>query len=65
MMASATTAALIYEARTGSPETWPSGWPAAPQPRSIQGIELSERADAVVILDVLHYIDYCSPAHRR
>ncbi len=62
---------------------WPSGWPAAPEPASIHGIELMPRdverarralgdaarftvgdmcrvdfgqADAVVILDVLHYV---------
>jgi len=63
--------------------TWPAGWPPAPSPRSMRGIELMARevawarralgpacevlqadirsavfgsADAVVMLDVLHYI---------
>lgn len=66
---------------------WPPGWPAAPQPTSIRGIDLRERAvrrarsalgqravfevgditaaefrsvDAIVILDVLHFMDYDS-----
>jgi SAM-dependent methyltransferase len=78
----------------GSAPAWPAGWPAAPRPASIHGIELMVRdvaraqaalcgpqasalaaqtdlrftagdmcrtdfgrADAVVILDVLHYVD--------
>jgi SAM-dependent methyltransferase len=66
---------------------WPAGWPAAPDPVSLHGIELMPRdverarralgdravftagdmcnsafgqADAVVILDVLHYVDYAA-----
>jgi SAM-dependent methyltransferase len=67
------------------PENWPAGWPEAPRPTSIRGIELRRQevqrargalgqkaefeigditeaefgtVDAIVILDVLHFIDY-------
>jgi SAM-dependent methyltransferase len=78
---------LTARSRHAVPHSWPPNWPAAPQPQSIRGIELNERAvrrarsalgeraefvvgditqadygvaDAIVILDVLHYIDYGS-----
>ena len=78
-------AAFLLAARdTAERGLWPAGWPCAPLPQSIRGIELMPRdverarralgergefvlgnicdtdfgeADAVVILDVLHYID--------
>lgn len=78
-------AAFLLAARdTAARGLWPAGWPSAPTPASIRGIELMPRdvdrarralgsrgefilgdicdtefgeADAVVILDVLHYID--------
>jgi SAM-dependent methyltransferase len=66
---------------------WPAGWPPAPQPESLTGVELDPRevrrarlalgaraqivagdirdvdyppADAIVMLDVLHYNDYAA-----
>ena len=82
------TAWLLAARETAAQGQWPDGWPAAPTPRHIRGIELMPhdvrraeqalqaavrsgkasfvaadmcqadfgRADAVVILDVLHYV---------
>jgi len=78
----------LLEALIGSaaedPRAWPAGWPPAPAPRSVRGIDLAKRdierarhaagrgasfecadirtaplgdTDAVLLLDVLHYLD--------
>ena len=76
---------LHAAARMHEAGRWPDGWPPAPRPRSVRGIELMTRdverarralgtdvdveagdirtcdfgtADAVVVLDVLHYLDF-------
>jgi SAM-dependent methyltransferase len=73
--------------RTARSGVWPDGWPDAPAPGSLVGLELMPRdvararralgttarfevadlrtarlaiADAIVVLDVLHYIDYAT-----
>lgn len=83
LLASWLLSAKAMHDKRGGTRRWPQHWPAAPNPRSIHGIELMPRdvqraqralgdaatfavgdmrkatlsqADAVVILDVLHYV---------